>query len=540
MEIEQQYLTEKHYLVCTKGLMPKQLCVDTQHYTFFSSHKAATCADVQKTNVFMCVGSVAFAAGAAVGIACCCVPGPGWVLALVIAAILAIAAAYGYFKCKWAAASRKWLEPTASPTLTIYTNVGKQPALMLSSVMQCPEGGTITAKETLWEAWGNQALTNLGHLVDFAFGFLVGRGAGAMAMEGFAAYGAATTSGVATSTAISTGLRTAGRSFVQTAKTELKQFIPWKGWKSKAWICNALRGLGLLGAYWEQISIWTDDEKKLIDKVEASSIALVLSIFAAKGMTLVCFPAGTKVHTQWGLANIERLEEGVPVLTYNVDTGEKEYKPVVKTSRRMTQRMCVIELTGGQMLEVTPEHRFFCGGEWVPVEELEIGSELKTEKNDYLTIENKTIIFKFVEVFNLEVQDNENYFVTEEGILVHNGYEKPNHGAGKSLKKYGHARNEHGSQRKAQELIDRAKKQPKPGASPQPQGHFSDNVLIEEAFGKIPQPPKPGVYNVEVSKSSKVYFPDGSVQETTNVTVVIKGTDATPIPKTAYPSVVEK
>lgn len=423
MEIEQQYLTEKHYLVCTKGLMPKQLCVDTQHYTRFSGYKAATSADVQKTNVFMCVGSVAFAAGAAVGIACCCVPGPGWVLALVIAAILAIAAAVGYFKCKWAADSRKWLEPTVSPTLTIYTNVGKQPALMLSSVMECPKGGIITAKETLWEAWGSQALTNLGHLVDFAFGFLVGRGAGAMAMEGFAAYGAATSSGVATSTAISTGLRTAGQSFVQTAKKELiAQFNPFGGWKGRSWICNALRGLGLAGAYWEQYSIWTDDEKKLIDKVEASTIGLVLSIFAAKGMTLVCFPAGTKVHTQWGLANIERLEEGVPVLTYNVDTGEKEYKPVVKTNRRMTQRMCIIELTGGQMLEVTPEHRFFCGGEWVPVEELEIGSTLKTQKNDYLTIENKTIIFKFVEVYNLEVQDNENYFVTEEGILVHNGY----------------------------------------------------------------------------------------------------------------------
>ena len=37
---------------------------------------------------------------------------------------------------------------------------------------------------------------------------------------------------------------------------------------------------------------------------------------------------------------------------------------------------------------------------------------------------NKTIIPKFVEVFNIEVQDNENYFVTEDGVLVHNGYKK--------------------------------------------------------------------------------------------------------------------
>ena len=47
---------------------------------------------------------------------------------------------------------------------------------------------------------------------------------------------------------------------------------------------------------------------------------------------------------------------------------------------------------------------------------------LTAKENDYLVIENKTTIIKFVEVYNLEVQDNENYFVTEDGVLVHNGY----------------------------------------------------------------------------------------------------------------------
>ena len=41
-----------------------------------------------------------------------------------------------------------------------------------------------------------------------------------------------------------------------------------------------------------------------------------------------------------------------------------------------------------------------------------------------LVIENKVIMTNFVEVFNLEVEDNENYYVTEDGILVHNGYNK--------------------------------------------------------------------------------------------------------------------
>lgn len=65
-------------------------------------------------------------------------------------------------------------------------------------------------------------------------------------------------------------------------------------------------------------------------------MSLILDVFAAKGATTVCFLAGTKVHTQWGLADIEKLEVGVPVRTYNEETGEKEYKKIKKVSHRMT------------------------------------------------------------------------------------------------------------------------------------------------------------------------------------------------------------
>jgi RHS repeat-associated protein len=99
---------------------------------------------------------------------------------------------------------------------------------------------------------------------------------------------------------------------------------------------------------------------------------------------------------------------------------------------------------------------------------------------------------------------------------------KPNHQAGKSSKKYGHARNEHGSQRKAQELTDRAK------TKNIPQGHFSDNRIIEEAFAKAPN--THGVHDVKVSLPSKVYYPDGTVKTTDIVRVVIRDK-----PITAYP-----
>ena len=90
--------------------------------------------------------------------------------------------------------------------------------------------------------------------------------------------------------------------------------------------------------------------------------------------------------------------------------------------RRMTRRMCALELSNGSTIEVTPEHRFFCNGVWTPIEELNVNDTLQLKDNSIVVIDNKIIFPTFVEVYNLEIEDNENYYVTEEGVLVHNGY----------------------------------------------------------------------------------------------------------------------
>lgn len=425
MADKEQYLTEQHYLNCDKGMMPKKVSITSQHFVKFSGTKAATIADTQLKNNFVCLGSTMFAAGAVAGLACCFIPGPGWLMAAIIAAAMLLAAGAGYLICKSAAATRIW-DPTS---VAQKAKINGNQLLVLSSCMTCPsKGGVITASATIWEAWGKQTLTNLGHLGNFAFGFLAGRGAGGMVAQ---AGGAA--NGVITKEVLGNlakqGWKESSKKFLQifgqTAKKELiEQFNPFGGWKGRKWYCNALRGFGLFGAYKQQWDIWSDDEKSVLEKIEASAVGLILDVFAAKGMTFLCFPAGTKVHTGWGLANIESLEEGVPVLTYNEITGEKEYKPVLKTTKRTTPRMCIVELSNKETLCVTPEHRFFTNGQWVAIGEMEIGDLLQTKENEYLAIENKTIISNLVDVYNIEVLDNENYYVTEEGILVHNGYKK--------------------------------------------------------------------------------------------------------------------
>ena len=338
-------------------------------------------------------------------------------MAAIIAAVVVAALVFAGCKCASAAAIRSWLPATTSQR----SKLNGAPLLTLSSQMTCPaEGGIITAQETFWEAWGTQALTNLGHISNFTFGFLVGRGGASMVAEaGTAAAGVSSAGQAAT-----TFTRTFGKSFLNTAKENLVQ--QFTGWNQGGMFGRFMKGFGLYGEVKTHYDIWTDDEKSTWEKVKESGMSLILDVFAAKGATTVCFPAGTKVHTQWGLADIEKLEVGVPVLTYNEETGEQEYKKVKMVMRRMTRRMCAMELSNGTTLEVTPEHRFFCNGVWTPIEELNVNDTLQLKDNSIVVIDNKIIFPTFVEVYNLEIEDNENYYVTEEGVLVHNGYkDKP-------------------------------------------------------------------------------------------------------------------
>ncbi|WP_082811199.1 Hint domain-containing protein [Chryseobacterium timonianum] len=414
---DEQYLTEKHYLVCDKGVAPKQMKVTSQDFVTFSGDKAATELDTLKGNNFVCLGSVAFMAGAVAGIAvgiCAMIPGPGWLVAAIIAAAILAAVAIGLIKCKAAASQRVWTNTSQKFAIQDHKT------LTLSSIMVCPaEGGTITAKETVWEAWGSAALTNLGHVANFAFGFLAGRGA--VGMVGGAAG--------ATSAAGATGLRQTvttfgrefGRQFANTARKELIEQFTFKGFKNASLFCKTMRGLGIGGAYYDQYSIWSSD-KDVLEKLKDSGVSLVLGIFAAKGATLVCFPAGTKVHTPNGMQNIEDLYEDDLVLTYNETTKQQEYKPILTKHERFTQQMLSLELPTGEFVRVTPEHRFFCNDEWIEAGSLKAGDLLHLKGGDYTTVISIEVLPHYEKVYNFDIEDNENYYVTEDGILVHNGY----------------------------------------------------------------------------------------------------------------------
>ncbi|RAJ37359.1 polymorphic toxin-type HINT domain-containing protein [Pedobacter cryoconitis] len=406
---ELQWLTEKHYLVCPKGAMFKQMKVTSQKQVTFSGNLAATTQDKMLGNVFICLGSMAFMAGAIAGLlvaalALLAVPVAGWALALIIGGALLLAIGAGYMKCKTNAAARIWVN--SSPNLVIHHHEG---LVVGQSQLSCPpEGAMIDIKATFWEAMMSTTMNNVGHIANFAFGFLAGRGLGSMA-----------------GTLGTQGIRAAGAEFLTIARTEMgSMFNPASLFGKMSWFCRGMRGFGMFGAYKGQADIWTNDEMSVTDKLLASGQELVLAIFAAKGASLVCFPAGTPVHTGNGVMAIEDIAIGTLVWTLNEENGQRELKPITATHRRTTLSMMVVELGNGTIFEVTREHRFLVENEWREIQSITALDELEGIDGGKVRIKNIGLISKSAVVYNFDVLDNENYFVTEDGVLVHNGYQK--------------------------------------------------------------------------------------------------------------------
>ena len=140
-----------------------------------------------------------------------------------------------------------------------------------------------------------------------------------------------------------------------------------------------------------------------------------------------CFPEKTSIITIDGYKNIEDIEIGDIVLSYNTETKKTEYKEVLKLFVHENYENYMYELTiNGKVLKVTGEHRIYIknnygiNGEWIEVKDLKVGDKLMDKDNDIYMI---SLIKRYKynnTVYNFEVEDNHNYYVTTDNYLVHN------------------------------------------------------------------------------------------------------------------------
>lgn len=141
-----------------------------------------------------------------------------------------------------------------------------------------------------------------------------------------------------------------------------------------------------------------------------------------------CFVEGTIVKTKEGDKNIEDIEEGDEVYSYNPETGEEGYKTVNQTFIKETNDLVHLTATSEDgeksvTLDTTLTHPFYVVGYGFKyASELKIGDKLRSVSGDiYEVSATETEHFvNPVKVYNFEVDEWHTYAVSEEGIVVHN------------------------------------------------------------------------------------------------------------------------
>ncbi|UPY81076.1 TIGR04388 family protein (plasmid) [Leptospira weilii] len=134
-----------------------------------------------------------------------------------------------------------------------------------------------------------------------------------------------------------------------------------------------------------------------------------------------CFTAGTLVHTSQGTKKIEEIQVGDIVASFNEQKEEFEYNRVVETYVRQTNKIYKLTYENGRLIETTNTHPFYIARKgWVEAEKLQVGDRSVLSNENTLMIVSIEIDAREKTVYNFQVENAHTYFVTEEGVLVHN------------------------------------------------------------------------------------------------------------------------
>jgi hypothetical protein len=142
-----------------------------------------------------------------------------------------------------------------------------------------------------------------------------------------------------------------------------------------------------------------------------------------------CFAAGTPVHTKRGIVPVEKINVGDLVLSRNRETGKLEYKKVTALTKPHLDKLLEMRLQGEiKPLHPTADHPFWVkrggakDGDWIEAGKMRTGDLVLSIQGAWRKVLSITLIPGQQTVYNFEVDDDHDYFVGTEGVLVHNSY----------------------------------------------------------------------------------------------------------------------
>lgn len=138
-----------------------------------------------------------------------------------------------------------------------------------------------------------------------------------------------------------------------------------------------------------------------------------------------CFLAGTKVMTINGYTDIDKLKNGDYVLSYNEEKKINEYKKITHffMFEENDEELYTIK-TDDTEFSLTAYHRVYTKRDgkydYIAAMSLKVGDVIKYSDGKFRAITSIGHESIHKTVYNLEVEDNHNFYVGDKGILVHN------------------------------------------------------------------------------------------------------------------------
>ena len=146
---------------------------------------------------------------------------------------------------------------------------------------------------------------------------------------------------------------------------------------------------------------------------------------AARNSVVACFKKGVKVLTNYGYIDIDNIKVNDLVMSYNFDTNSNEYSKVIKTFEHKDINDDLYTITCGSIvIEATSMHPICVSLNntlgFINAKDLKIGNRLVDYEGNIHEITSITCESVTDTFYNIEVENNHNYYVTENNILVHN------------------------------------------------------------------------------------------------------------------------
>jgi hypothetical protein len=135
-----------------------------------------------------------------------------------------------------------------------------------------------------------------------------------------------------------------------------------------------------------------------------------------------CFKEDTLVKTEDGDKPIQDIKVGDKVLAFDEKTGQTEYKTVKQLFRNETNEWIHIEVNG-EDISCTAEHPYFVQNRgWVAAKDLKADDVLLLANGTVAAISAVCVehLDEPQATYNFEVEGFHTYFVSSNGVLVHN------------------------------------------------------------------------------------------------------------------------